>query len=363
MFITPTRLAAWTIAAIVSGLAMSAAAQTETTPDTNPASALKRHTADTVSLDPKSPSYFGHFAPELAKTVARKPALDPETGLSVQEVKPGLFYVTDGIYQSAFLVTEDGIVVFDAPPSFAGRLPAAIAKAAPGDKITTLIYSHDHADHIGGAGVFAGVPGLEVITSRSVADSLAGDGYPGVMAPTRTFKGHLELSPGGVEIRLDAASYHSEDEDVIAYLPGLKFLIAIDTITPGEVPFMNFGATADFGRYLGVFDTLLAYDFDLLLPGHISILGTRQDVLDNRDYTYDVRDTVRAKMETMYRRFGEIHAATNHANDNLTYRMAIEGMRNECAGEIIDRWSERLSVVDIYADSHCETAILHYIMH
>ncbi|MBD1546034.1 MBL fold metallo-hydrolase [Roseibium aggregatum] len=359
MQIIPTRLAAWTIAAIVSGFAMSAAAQSDTKPD----NAIKRHTADTISMDPANPSYFGNFAPELAKTVARKPALDAETGLSVQEVKPGLFYVTDGIYQSAFLVTEDGIVVFDAPKSFADRLPAAIAQNSSGKKITTLIYSHDHADHIGGAGVFAEVPGLEVITSASVADSLESDGYPGVMAPTRTFEGHLELKPGGVDIQLDTAAYHSEDEDVIAYLPGLKFLIAIDTITPGEVPFMNFGATADFGRYLTVFDTLLGYDFDLLLPGHISVLGTRQDVIDNRDYAFDVRDTVLAKMETMYQRFGELHAATNYVNDNLTYRMAIEGMRNECAAEIIDRWSERLSVVDIYADSHCETAILYYIMH
>ncbi len=325
--------------------------------------AATQHTGNAVSLDPANPTYFGNFAPELPSTVARMPTLDPNTGLSVQEVRPGLFYVTDGIYQSAFLVTGSGIVVFDAPRTFAEKLPAAIAQSAPGIEISTLIYSHDHADHIGGSGVFADVPGLEVITSDRVTDSLVGDAYPRVITPTRTFEDHLDLSIGDIEIRLDTASYHSEDEDVIAYIPDLKFLIAVDTITPGEVPFMNFGATSDFGHYLGLFDTLMGYDFDLLLPGHISILGTRQDVIDTRDYAYDVRDTVLNEMETMVSKIEEASAATGYVNANLAYRMAIEEMRGECAAQIIDRWSERLSVVDVYADSHCQTAILYYIMH
>ena len=126
---------------------------------------------------------------------------------------------------------------------------------------------------------------------------------------------------------------------------------------------MNFGATSDFGQYLGLFDTLLDYDFDLMMSGHISVLGTRQDVSDTRDYAYDVRDTVRHEMEAMDQRFEEVYVATKYVNSNLAYRMAIESMRGECAARIIHRWSDRLSVVDIFADSHCQTAILYYIMH
>lgn len=355
MHVINTRLAVCAAALTLSCFATGSAAQADT--------AVVGSTANTISMDPTASTYFGNFAPELPQSIARKPALDPATGLSVQEVKPGLFFVTDGIYQSAFLVTEAGIVVFDAPPTFAERLPAAIAQSAPGQDIVSLVYSHDHADHIGGSGVFAEQPGLEVIASKRIAESLASDGTPGVLPATRTFEGGLDLTIGGVEIQLDTAAYHSEDEDVIAYLPAQKFLMAVDTITPGEVPFMNFGATSDFGRYLKIFDRLLDYDFDLLLPGHISFLGNRQDVIDNRDYAYDVRDTVLQEMAGMYPRFEEIYAATGHTNGNLAYRMTIEAMRDNCAAQVIDRWSTRLSVVDIYADSHCETAILYYIMH
>ncbi len=76
-------------------------------------------TGNTVDIDPESTNSYRFFAPELPATVARMPQINPETGVYVEEVKSNLFYVTDGVYQSAFLKTGDGVIVFDAPPSFA----------------------------------------------------------------------------------------------------------------------------------------------------------------------------------------------------------------------------------------------------
>lgn len=113
----------------------------------------------------------------------------------------------------------------------------------------------------------------------------------------------------------------------------LKFLMEVDTITPGKVPFMNFEATSDFGKYLGVFNKLFEYNLDLILPGRISFLGTRQDVIETKEYLFDVRDTVLHEMESMYPRFYQIDADMNHVNGNLGCRAAIEAMRHECAAE------------------------------
>ena len=38
--------------------------------------------------------------------------------------------------------------------------------------------------------------------------------------------------------------------------------------------------------------------------------------------------------------------------------MAIETVRGDCTRQIIDRWTGRLSVVDVWAYTHCETVIL-----
>jgi glyoxylase-like metal-dependent hydrolase (beta-lactamase superfamily II) len=319
--------------------------------------------ANTVRLEPDHPNSYQRFAPELPQTLARTPAVDPDTGIHVGEIEPGLFFVTDLIYQSAFLATDAGVVVFDAPPSFADRLRPAIEAAAPGAPVTHLVLSHGHADHAAGSAVFADVPGLTVIAASEVAESLQKRPHPGIVQPTRTFDEALSLSVGGVAIELRTARFHAEDQDTIIHLPDRRFLMAVDTITPGEAPFMNFGATTDVNAYFEIFEELLAYDFEHFLSGHVSTLGTRQDVIEARDYAFDVRDTVARSMASFQDRFMETFVAFEFENPNLAYRHAIETVRDECARAVIDRWEDTLSAVDVWASSHCELTVLYSIMH
>jgi glyoxylase-like metal-dependent hydrolase (beta-lactamase superfamily II) len=323
----------------------------------------ERDTANAVSVDPDAPNSYRSFAPELDATLARAPRLDPATGLHVAEVKPRLFYVTDGVYQSAFVRTGEGIIVFDAPPSFAQKLPGVIAEHAGGETVEYLLYSHSHADHIGGSTALEGVEGLRIVAPASIADAIDREDHPGILVPNQTFEDEYSFSLGREVVEIKTAHFHSENTDALIYLPEQKFIVAVDTITPGEVPFMNFGATSRFGDYVQFFDELLQYDFDTILSGHVSILGTRDDVLLNRDYVRDVRDTVLKGMEALLPTYSQTLAAFDYKNGNLAYRVAIESVRRECAMQIIDRWRAKLSVVDVWADSHCETVVLHAIMH
>ena len=85
------------------------------------------------------------------------PALN-EQGYHVGRVERNLFWVTDGTYQSAFLVTDDGVVLFDAPPTIGHNLRRAVDEIAAAEgatnKVTHLVYSHHHADHAGAANLF-----------------------------------------------------------------------------------------------------------------------------------------------------------------------------------------------------------------
>jgi glyoxylase-like metal-dependent hydrolase (beta-lactamase superfamily II) len=340
----------------IAGLASACAAAP-------PAKAVAPDTANAVSLDPEAPNSFRTFAPELAETVARMPKIDPQTGLHVAEVKPNLFYVTDGVYQAAFVRTGQGIIAIDAPPSFAHKLPGVIDAHASGEPVTYLLYSHSHTDHIGGSAAFGSIQGLKVVAPKSVALALEHANRSGILQPNTTFDDEYSLSLGRELVEIRTAHFHSENTDTIIYLPRQKFVVAVDTITPGEAPFMNFGATAKFAGYVDFFDEILRYDFDTILSGHVSILGTREDVSVAREYVHDVRDTALKGMETMLPTFEQTFAAFQHQSGNLAYRIAIETVRRDCAKQIIDRWKGKLSVVDVWADSHCETVILHAIMH
>lgn len=83
----------------------------------------------------------------------------------------------------------------------------------------------------------------------------------------------------------------------------------------------------------------------------------------NRDYVRDVLDTATKGMAAFLQIYERTFAVLDHKNGNLAYRVAIENVRRDCAAQIIDRWKDKLSVVDVWADSHCETVILHAIMH
>ena len=323
----------------------------------------ERNTANVVSLNPKDANSYRSFAPILEKNKARIPQLDPVTQLFVKEVKPSLFYVTEGIYQSAFLKTGAGVIVFDAPPSFAAKLPEIIKQHAPNEAIKYLVYSHGHTDHVGGASAFSDIQDLQVVALLKVAENIKERGNPGILPPTITFQNQYNFSLGGEKVELKSASFHSEDADVFIYLPKQKFIMAVDTITPGEAPFMDFGATVDIGEYLKFFDEVLEYDFDIILSGHVSILGNRADVVEAKEYAFDVRASVLNGMQTFPERFAKTFAAFEYENANLAYRSVIEQVRGECSAEIIEKWKDRLSVVDVWADSHCEKMILYYIMH
>ena len=101
------------------------------------------------------------YAPLLPRVKARAWPVDPRKGYLVKELKPNTFIITDGGYQSLFVTTGHGVVLFDAPPSFAQHIGQAVAETTK-EPIAKLVYSHMHVDHIGGAAqILRQNPGIE----------------------------------------------------------------------------------------------------------------------------------------------------------------------------------------------------------
>ena len=68
--------------------------------------------AESASAGTASAPALPDYAPVPRSSLG--PALN-EQGYYVGRVKRNLYWVTDGTYQSAFLTTRDGVVLFDAP--------------------------------------------------------------------------------------------------------------------------------------------------------------------------------------------------------------------------------------------------------
>src|SRR5688572_27908196 len=115
---------------------------------------------------------------------AKGPSIDPAKGYRLQDLGDGLYMVTDNAYQSMFLVYDKGVVVIDAPPSYAAKIPQAIAEVSDGP-ITHVVYSHSHIDHIAGVTDLGGKP--TIIAHRETKRLLERAADPRRPLPTVTF--------------------------------------------------------------------------------------------------------------------------------------------------------------------------------
>lgn len=301
------------------------------------------------------------YAPVLPSTLDRAWAIDPTKGIETREVVDGVFVVTDGVWQSAFVVTDAGVVVLDAPETYAAKIPAEIA-AVTGQPIKTLVYTHAHNDHIGGSAAFAGVEGLEIVAVAGVAEFLAEKNDPDRLKPTKTFEDQLVLDTGGTRIELGAANYHSDEGDVIVYMPQARFLMAVDTLAPGYAPFMGFDITSNFHEYLHVFDTLLEYDFDVFVGGHLTHPGTRSDVELTRSFTLDVYETVKrvhGETDLMGVFVETAEQIGGFDNKYLLFDRFLDVVTERAAAEIEQRWMDRLAGVDVFTEDHVRTALIY----
>lgn len=241
----------------------------------------------------QTPEGLKEYVPILPSVRANFWDIDPKLGYAVKSIGGGVYVISDNGWQSAFLVTDDGVIVFDAPETFGRSIPSAIAKVT--DKpIKMLIYSHIHRDHIGGSAAFRDIKGLRIVALNSVAAFLKEQNDSNRLLPNETFDSQKTIKLGGKTVELTKHFYHSNEGDLFIYVPEAKFLMAVDCVTGGYAPFQGFDITTNFHEYLKVFDQLLAYDFTTFVGGHLTQTGTKEDVEMTKEFTMDVYNTVSA---------------------------------------------------------------------
>lgn len=300
------------------------------------------------------------YAPLLPKIQAMATPVDPERGYAVKVLKPGIYMMTDGAYESVFVTTGEGVVLVDAPPSFAQHIVQAVQQTT-NEPIVELVYSHEHVDHIGGASlILKQVPQLKILAEGGTAEFLGEMRDPNRPAPTQTFKDQYTLKLGSLTANMKVEHWHTPTGDLIIDIPDRRCVIAVDAFSSGATPFMGFDLTTKVHDYLKIFDQLSRMDWDVLVAGHHSAPATREDLSVAKSYVLDV-------CGTMARILAENHqpliarAVNKYGRENkwAVSSVLITSEVNQCADEIKNRWITKLEGVDIWAASHCSTALVY----
>jgi glyoxylase-like metal-dependent hydrolase (beta-lactamase superfamily II) len=139
--------------------------------------------------------------------------------------------------------------------------------------------------------------------------------------------------------------------NIFIYAPRQKVLMLVDVVFPGWVPFDYLAIATDVPGYLAAYEQTLAYPFTTFLGGHLTPLGTRQDVLMGREYMHDLKANTAAALEAIplmaiVRKvgYGNVYALAKTYYDSVT-EMASATM--------LAKWQGRLGGADVFTRDNC----------
>lgn len=157
----------------------------------------------------------------------------------VEELGEGthVFRWRPGFYASIFAVTGEGVLATDPIDATAAQVYRDAIASVTSQPVRWILYSHDHRDHISGAGELA--PDAEVIAHHSVVDWLAYRGDQDIPAPTRHLGDEDVLELGGYRMELrHFGPNHSRTNSALIFPTGAgPMLTFVDLVEPGVTPY------------------------------------------------------------------------------------------------------------------------------
>lgn len=282
------------------------------------------------------------------------PVIGPK-GYYVGSYGGGAYWVTNGLYNSMFVVSDEGVIVVDAPPSYADKIPAAI-KEVTDQPVKYFVYSHHHGDHTGGSAVF----GDDVIRvgHELTAQELRRKSDPNRPVPTVTFSDTYTLELGNQRVELAYPGLQHSPGNVFIYLPTQKVLMLVDVLYPGSVPFKNFAVAASVPGFYKAFDQASEYGFEYFQGGHVGRPGTRDDFADIHGYITDVQKNAMMAMQNTTPPVPFSGGKLPITEPYFAINSYIDMASKVCAQATMEKWGNRLNTVDLYSEGHCWTAVV-----
>ena len=217
--------------------------------------------------------------------------VQPQQGLSIEEVKDGLYVIMGSGGNVGVRVTSEGVILIDDkfPRNF-DDIQALIATVSD-QPVRYVLNTHHHGDHAGGNVEYINI--AEIIAHQNARDNMVRGNQD---APPRVvFTDQTAVYLGGVEVRAFYMGTGHTNGDAVIYFPDLRTVHGGDLLH-GTAPFIDYGNGGSSEGWVSTMNNILALDFDTAIPGHGAIMD-RSDVVAFRNQM----EAVRARMADLIR--------------------------------------------------------------
>src|SRR5262245_46368950 len=289
------------------------------------------------------------------KTATPPRSIPSTKGYLVEEIRGGLFWVTDGAYNTMFAVSRQGVIVVDPLPSLGARLLGAVAEVTR-QPVTHVVYSHEHTDHIGAAFVLPSP--ITTIAHQDTAAVLRRRADHRRPVPSVTFNDRYVLQVDDQTLILEYRGVNHAPGNIFIYAPRQKVLMLVDVVYPGYMPYPDLGVAADIPGYIQAHRDALGYDFTEFVGGHVDRLGSRVDVKHSLEFVLDLKRT--AEEILAEKPFPSYLRALR--GDPLETWFAHDDYEKDriaaCHAKLAPTWAPRLKGAERSLASHCRTMIV-----
>jgi hypothetical protein len=129
----------------------------------------------------------------------------------------------------------------------------------------------------------------------------------------------------------------------------------VDIVFPGWIPFAYLAIAKDTAGFIQAHDIALNnYDFDTIVAGHLTRLGTRADVEMQREFVTDLEKAA-ADANQNVTFSGIANQVGSFDNPWLLFREYIDTINKQCEDEMLPKWENRLGGAESFMLTHCFT--------
>jgi len=227
-----------------------------------------------------------------------------ESGEYVNEIAPNVYSYSPGNgYHSMFVVTEEGVAVFETVNSQHSTSMLEVIQDITDQPVVYGFQTHNHWDHASGGAVLQS-DGAETVMHRQAAEWLEANPGRDTSPPDIVWSGgRHDIELGGVTIEHHYLGLNHGLGMTVFVVPELEVAYIGDLVTPNRVMF-NIVPDFNIGEWERSLGEILELNFETAVCSHSELPAgevengcTKEHVAEERAYIQDLRGAIFAEFE------------------------------------------------------------------